>query len=145
MPSFSQKSKIMLEECHPDIQKIMNEAIKYIDFSVVEGARTEEQQLRYYASGKSKTMNSKHLPEYIKQYKKEYSRAIDIIPYFSTKPHTDWSNREEFCVLAGFILGIAKVLKARGEIKSEIRWGGKWSKERINENDFVDMPHFEII
>lgn len=146
MPKFSNKSKMMLEECHPDLQKVLNEAIKYIDFTIVEGARTEEQQLKYYATGKSKTMNSKHLPEYVKEYKKEYSHAIDIVPYFSNpKQHIDWADREEFCVLAGFILGIAKMLKAKGEIKSEIRWGGKWSKERINENSFVDMPHFEIL
>ena len=68
MPRFSQKSLMMLEECHPDIQKVMNEAIKYIDFSITEGARTEEQQLKYYASGKSKTMNSKHISEYVKEY-----------------------------------------------------------------------------
>lgn len=145
MPAFSNKSKMMLEECHPDLQKVLNEAIKYIDFTIVEGARTEEQQLKYYMTGKSKTMNSKHLPEYIKEYKKEYSRAVDIIPYFTTTPHNDWNDREEFCILAGYILGIAKMLKSRGEIKSEIRWGGKWSQERIKENTFVDMPHFEIV
>ena len=72
MPNFSNKSKMMLEECHPDLQKVLNEAIKYIDFTIVEGARTEEQQLKYYMTGKSKTMNSKHLPEYIKEYKKEF-------------------------------------------------------------------------
>lgn len=145
MPRFSQKSLMMLEECHPDIQKVMNEAIKYIDFSITEGARTEEQQLKYYASGKSKTMNSKHIPEYVKEYKKDYSHAIDIVPYFSEKPHIDYADREEFAILAGYILGIAKVLKERGEIKHDIRWGGKWSKERIKDNTFVDMPHFELI
>lgn len=145
MPKFSQKSLMMLEECHPDLQKVMKEAIKYIDFSIIEGARTEETQLRYYASGKSKTMNSKHIPEYVKQYKKYYSHAVDVAPYFSEKPHIDYADREEFAMLAGFILGIAKLMKDRGEIKSEIRWGGKWSKERIKQNTFVDMPHFEIV
>ena len=145
MPSFSKKSKEMLKQCHPDIQKVMNEAIKYIDFSIVEGARTEEQQLRYFMEGKSKTMNSKHLLEYSKEYKHNYANAIDIIPYFFSEPHLDWNDREEFCILAGYILGIAKMLKSRGEIKSDIRWGGKWSQERIKENTFVDMPHFEIL
>ena len=44
MPAFSKKSLRMLQQFHPDLQKVMMEAIKIIDFSITEGARTKEKQ-----------------------------------------------------------------------------------------------------
>lgn len=144
MPKFGNASKQRLATCHPDLQKIMNEAIKYIDFSVVEGYRTAAEQEKYYREGKSKTLNSKHLLRYCPEYSGQYSYAVDVAPYFSSTPHTDFNDREEFCLLAGVILSTAKRLKEEGKIKSDIRWGGKWSKARIKGNTFFDGPHFEI-
>lgn len=146
MPAFSKKSLEMLQQCHPDLQKVMMEAIKIIDFSVTEGARTKEKQIEYYKAGKSKTLNSKHLPKYCNEFGREYSFAIDILPYFQTEPHIDYNDREEFTLLAGIILGIAKQLRDQGKIKSQIRWGGNWGLgKRIKYTTFVDMPHFEIV
>ena len=139
MPAFSKKSRAMLEQVHPDLQKVMEEAIKIIDFSITEGARTKEQQAKYVKEGKSKTMNSKHLPKYFNEYKKEYSCAIDICPY-----PVDYNDRERFCILAGIVLGIAKILLDQGKIKHRIRWGGDWSENNITKDEkFSDMPHFE--
>ena len=140
MPAFSKKSKAMLDQCHPDLQQVMNEAIKIFDFSVTEGARTKEQQAKYVKEGKSKTMNSKHIPKYYKEIGKECSFAIDIVPY-----PVDYNDRERFCVLAGIVLGIAKVYKDLGIIKSDIRWGGDFNRNSITKDEkFSDMPHFEI-
>lgn len=141
MPAFSKKSLGMLQQCHPDLQKVMMEAIKIIDFSVTEGARTIEKQREYYKAGKSKTMNSKHLPKYCKEIDKECSFAIDVVPY-----PVNYNDRERFCVLAGIVLGIAKVLKDRGIIKSDIRWGGDWNRNNITKDEsFSDLPHFEVL
>lgn len=141
MPAFSKKSKALLEQCHPDLQKVMNEAIKIFDFSVTEGARTKEQQAKYVKEGKSKTMNSKHLPKYCKEIGKECSYAIDVVPY-----PIDYNDRERFCVLAGIVLGIAKVYKDLGIIRSDIRWGGDWNQNNITKDEsFSDMPHFEVL
>lgn len=144
MPKFGNASKQRLATCHPDLQAVMNEAIKYIDFSVVEGYRTTEEQEKYVKTGKSKTLNSKHLLRYCPEYGGQYSYAVDVVPYFSTTPHTDFNDREEFCFLAGVILSTAKRLKEEGKIKSAIRWGGKWDSARIKGNKFFDGPHFEI-
>ena len=144
MPKFGKASKQRLATCHPDLQAVLNEAIKYIDFSVVEGYRTKEDQEKYVKENKSKTMNSKHLLQYCPEYGGMYSFAVDVVPYFSTTPHTDFEDREEFCLLAGVILGIAAKMYLEGKIKNEIRWGGKWNSVRIKNNKFVDMPHFEI-
>ena len=144
MPKFGNASKQRLATCHPDLQKVLNEAIKYIDFSVVEGYRTQVEQEKYFKTGKSKTLNSKHLLRYCPEYGGQYSYAVDVVPYFSTTPHTDFDDREEFCLLAGYILAIANKLKEEGKIKSDIRWGGKWDSARIKGNKFFDGPHFEI-
>ena len=141
MPAFSKKSKSMLEQCHPDIQRVMEEAIKMFDFSVTEGARTKEKQLEYYKAGKSKTLNSKHLPKYCKDIGKECSYAIDVVPY-----PVDYNDRERFCLLAGIVLGIAKLMKDQGKIKSTLRWGGDFNRNNITKDEsFSDMPHFEIL
>ena len=141
MPAFSKKSKALLEQCHPDLQQVLNEAIKIFDFSVTEGARTKEQQAKYVKEGKSKTMNSKHIPKYYKEIKKECSFAVDIVPY-----PVDYNDRERFCVMAGIVLGIAKVFNDLGIIRSEIRWGGDWNKNNITKDEgFSDLPHFEIL
>ena len=145
MPKFGTASKQRLATCHPDIQKVLNEAIKYYDFSVIEGYRSEADQEKYYKAGKSKTLDSKHLLRYCKEYQAKYSYAVDVLPYFSTSPHTDWDDKEEFCLLAGIILGIAKRFKADGTISHDLRWGGNWGKGRIKNNTFPDLVHFELI
>lgn len=140
MPAFSKKSRAMLEQVHPDLQKVMEEAIKIIDFSITEGARTKEKQIEYFKTGKSKTLNSKHLPKYCSEFDKEYSFAIDVVPY-----PVNYNDRERFCVLAGIVLGMAKLLKDQGKIKSTIRWGGDFNRNLITKDEkFSDMPHFEI-
>lgn len=141
MPAFSKKSIGMLQQCHPDLQKVMMEAIKIIDFSVTEGARTKEKQIEYFKTGRSKTLNSKHLPKYCKEIGKECSFAIDVVPY-----PISWDDRERFCLLAGIVLGIAKILKDKGIIKSDIRWGGDWNRNNITKDEsFSDLPHFEVL
>lgn len=140
MPAFSKKSRAMLEQVHPDLQKVMEEAIKIIDFSITEGARTIEKQQEYFKAGKSKTLNSKHLPKYFAEYARNYSMAIDIVPY-----PVNYNDRERFCLLAGIVLGMAKLLRDKGIIKSEIRWGGDWNMNNITKDEsFSDLPHFEV-
>ena len=141
MPAFSKKSKALLEQCHPDLQKVMNEAIKIIDFTVLESTiRTKEQQAEYVKTGKSKTMNSKHLKRYCKDFGGDCSFALDACPY-----PIDWNDRERFCLMAGIVLGIAKVYKDLGIIKSDIVWGGDFNMNNVTKDEkFSDCPHFEV-
>lgn len=140
MPKFSNKSKKILEQCHPDLQIVLNKAIEFIDFTILDSTiRTEEQQKEYVEQGKSKTMNSKHLKKFLPEYNEQYSLAVDIAPY-----PVDWEDRERFCLLAGFILGIAKIYRQEGYIRSNIRWGGDWNmNNETKDENFSDMPHFE--
>lgn len=129
MPKFSQTSLALLEQTHPDLQLIMNTAIKAIDFSILPSTiRTIEEQEAFVKAGKSKTMNSRHLKQ-----ADGYSYAVDIWKY-----PINWTDEKGQTELARYILGVADGLFAAGLLKHKILWGGDWKS-------FVDMPHFEIV
>ena len=54
MPKFSKRSLENLRTCHQDIQAVLNEAIKYVDFSVTCGHRGQYEQDKAFVEGKSK-------------------------------------------------------------------------------------------
>lgn len=134
MPSFGKASLKQLQTLHPDLQRLLNEAIKYFDFSIVEGFRNKEAQNRAYAKGLSdkKWPNGKH--------NKKPSLAVDIAPY-----PIDWSDErratERFVLLAGFVLCLAS------QLGLNIRWGGDWDQDEDtrNEQGLRDYPHFELV
>ena len=142
MPNFGNKSNEKLDSCHEDLQKVMNLAIKYIDFSVLEGTRTLEKQQEYYKKGQSKLdgvdRKSKH--------QSNPSLAIDICPY-----PISWSdarkNLARFYHLAGYIFMAYHVLQEEGELESSgLRYGGDWNSDKdFSDQIFDDLPHFEII
>ena len=142
MPKFSEASRLLLCQCHPDLQIIADTAIKFFDFTILDSTiRTNEQQEQFFKEGKSKTLNSKHLKKYFEDYNKDYSRAFDFAPY-----PIKWEDRERFCYLAGVFLGIAEILYNRNEIKHMIRWGGDWDNDRTTKDEsFSDIPHIELI
>ncbi|MCP4481442.1 MAG: M15 family metallopeptidase [bacterium] len=122
MPRFSKRSKQALETCHEDLQKLMNEAIKYYDFSVLCGYRGEEAQNKAFEQGYSKVKfpNGRH--------NERPSTAVDCAPY-----PIKW-NREfrwRFAFMAGVITTVAK------QLDIEIEWGGDWQK-------WKDRPHFQL-
>jgi hypothetical protein len=76
--TFSANSLRHLKSCHPDLQIVLQAAIKVYDFSVVFGHRGQQAQDLAFQTGMSKLKwpNSKHnsLP----------SKAFDIYPYHAT-------------------------------------------------------------
>ena len=138
MPKFSKQSLYYLNQCHPDIIIVCNELIKYMDFTVLSSTiRTVEEQRRFVAEGKSKTMDSKHLIG----VKRDRSDAVDITPY-----PIDWNDKQRQAYLAGWFLAIAAQLFNFGVIKSKFRWGGDWNRNNnFKDETFVDPEHFERI
>lgn len=118
-----------LKTCHPDIQKVFNEVIKHIDCSILQGVRTVEEQEELVRTGKSKTMDSKHLKQ-----SDGYSHAVDVSPY-----PIDWNNRDRFILFAGKVLGIAKALGV--DLVSGIDWDDDGD---ISDHTFFDAPHFQL-
>ena len=119
MYKYGSRSKQRLSTCHPDIQKVFNEAIKHMDITILCGERGEEEQQKAFESGNSKVQypNSKH--------NTSPSIAIDA----STYPYTtDVDTLKEMCwLIVGIAAGMGIKLRSGG-----LEWG--W-----------DYYHFELM
>ena len=122
MASFGKASTRRLLTCTPELQEVLNEAIKHFDFSIIWGHRGKFHQNRVFDEGYSKVQwpNSRHnsLP----------SEAVDIVPYpggFKNKDKT-------FTEMATYMLSAAS------KCGVPLFWGGHW-------RSFKDLAHFQII
>lgn len=136
-----------LESVHHDLVKIIKLAITRtpVDFGISEGHRSIERQKELYDQGKSKIdgINKKGKHNY------NPSLAIDLYAY-----HPDIATRKKIaydvptlCIIAGVIISCADELKAKGDIKHGIRWGGNWDNDGVilYDQSFDDLPHFELV
>lgn len=159
MYSFGKRSRSELDTCHPDLVKVMELAIRItnVDFGIHEGARTVEQQQKYFDEGKSKINPKKYsspvvLAEVAKHivipeedlYAKSRACDIHVAESHNGKKLT-WDDNH-FCALYGFIVGAAKMLYDQGQIAHKVRWGGDWNSNGVIALDhkFKDFPHFEL-
>jgi hypothetical protein len=129
MPSFGEKSKKQLATCHPELQRLFNEVIKYWDCTVIEGYRGPEEQHKTFVEGKSKLdwPHGKH--------NKLPSLAVDVAPY-----PVDFNDARRIYCFSGFVLGMAVTMGIK------IRWGGDWDRDtEVKDNTFNDLVHFEVI
>ena len=124
MYKFGKKSKERLRGVHPKLVNVLNELIKIMDVTIIEGLRSEERQKELLEQGKTKTKFSKHIK----------GKAVDLAPYT-----IDWEDRERFHYMGGMIRGIGK------QLNTDIRWGGDWDSDgEIKDNSFDDLVHVEI-
>ena len=125
MAKYGKRSRKRLEGIDEKLLKVLNELIKIMDVTVLEGLRSQERHDMLVSEGKSKTRHSKHIQ----------GRAVDIAPY-----PVDWEDRERFHYMGGMLRGIALSL---GE---KVRWGGDWDSDgEIKDNNFDDLVHVELI
>ena len=128
MFKLSKASKAKLDTCHPKIQTLINEAIKYVDITVLEGHRNKEAQNREYEAGRSKLKwpHGKHntIP----------SQAVDIAPY-----PIDWKDEKRFIRVLSFIQGLACGMGIK------VRLGGDWNSDFVFNESFYDWPHIELV
>lgn len=123
------KSQRVLSELRPELQEILNEAIKIINLSLHTGYRGQEEQDEAYEKGLSQVPwpNSKH--------NKSPSDAVDLSPY-----PWDPEDRELFTYCAGIVVGIAA---AKGY---DVIWGGNWDMDTdLEDNEFDDLMHIEFL
>ena len=128
MPSFGAASKRHLATLDPQLQRLMNEAIKYVDFSITCGFRNQAEQDKAFAEGDSKVK----WPDGM--HNKNPSRAVDVAPY-----PLDYSDLKAFIYLNGFICGIAATMGIK--VRSGVDWDGDLN---IKEHSFLDAPHIEL-
>ena len=117
---LGKRSLSRLEGVHLDLVTVVKKAITCttVDFSVMEGVRTEARQLKLFEKGATSTMASRHLT----------GHAVDLAPYVDGEIRWDWPLFNQ--------LGAAMKLAAI-ETAIPIEWGGDWQA-------FRDGPHFQL-
>ena len=124
MPRYGRKSRRVLEGLNEDLQELLNEVIKYVDVSLIEGKRSLDRQKQLKEDGSTKTLESKHLS----------GDAVDLAPY-----PINWKKRENFIYVAGIVKGVAY------DLGIPITWGGDWNDNHdLSDNNFDDLVHFEL-
>jgi peptidoglycan L-alanyl-D-glutamate endopeptidase CwlK len=116
---FGERSKLNLEGVHPDLVKVAQRCLQLseVDFIVIDGMRTEEEQRQNIANGVSWTLRSRHLT----------GKAIDVVALVNNK--VSYSPPE-------YVKISQACQKAADDLQVKITWGGVW-KQR-------DWGHFEL-
>lgn len=117
---FSKRSKKNLKGVHNDLVEWCHLTLKRtpIDFMVIEGLRSKRRQRQLYSTGKSKTMNSRHLT----------GHAVDIVPIVNGTVSWDWKDYYPIAEAGK---------KAAEDLGIDIEWGGDWK-------GFPDAPHWQL-
>jgi peptidoglycan L-alanyl-D-glutamate endopeptidase CwlK len=145
---LSKRSLARLEGVDEKMIRVVKTAITFstVDFGVIQGLRTIEEQRELVAKGASQTMKSKHLD----------GLAVDLMAYVGSRGSWELSLYDN----------IADAMKlAAIEEDVAIRWGAAWQIPDIREWDgtmqdamdnyidlrrsqgrrpFIDGPHFEL-
>jgi len=125
MAKFGKKSRSRLKGVDTKLINVLNELIKIMDVTIIEGLRSEQRQNKLLEEGKTKTKFSKHIE----------GKAVDLAPY-----PIDWNDRDRFHYMGGMIRGIAK------QLNTKVRWGGDWDSDgETKDNSFDDLVHVELI
>lgn len=117
---FSKRSLKNLEGVHHDLVQVAHMALSMspIDFVIIDGVRTIEEQRILVAKGKSKTMDSRHLT----------GHAIDVAAWMNGAISWDFGLYEK--ITDAFDM-------AAGRLKTPIICGIDWPS-------FVDAGHIEL-
>jgi len=125
MPRFGKRSRSRLKGVDAKLVNVLNELIKIMDVTIIEGVRSAERQKELLEKGATKVKYSKHME----------GKAVDLAPY-----PIDWKNRDGFYYMGGMIRGIAH------QMGLKVRFGGDWDSDGdTKDNDFDDLVHVEII
>ena len=149
MFKLSSRSLNKLEDVNEDLVAVVTQAIELtkIDFGVICGMRTLEEQEKLFNKGASQTMKSLHLE----------GRAVDLMAYIGSRGSWELNVYDE----------LADAMKeASIKLDVGIKWGGAWTIHDIRfwqgsmedgmnsyidkrrsegRRPFIDAPHFELI
>ena len=146
---LSARSEAKLEGLDPRLVAVVKSAIHRtkIDFGVICGMRTMEEQKALVASGASQTMKSKHLQGY----------AVDLMAYIGSRASWELNLYDDIA---------DAMAEAAREVDVPIRWGAAWTIDDLGDWDgtaenamnsyidtrrsqsrrpFIDAPHFELM
>lgn len=146
---LSSRSLGRLEGVEEPLVQVVKQAIltTSVDFGVICGLRTVEEQEALFDKGASQTLKSKHLE----------GKAVDLMAYLDGRGSWELNIYDE----------VADAMKyAARELGVKIRWGAAWSVYSLGDYDgtseaamleyidlrrsqdkrpFIDAPHFELM
>lgn len=129
MYRFGKRSRARLKGVDSRLVNVLNELIKVMDVTIIEGVRSAETQNKYFKDGKSK------LDGINKKSNHQLGKAVDLAPY-----PINWKESNRFYYMGGMVRGIAKQLNLK------IRWGGDWDSDgETKDQTFMDLVHIEIL
>jgi hypothetical protein len=124
LPQFGDRSLKNLAGVHPDLRRVLNEAIKHVDFTVIQGQRGRAAQEKAKVSGNSRAGFGQSPHNYAP------ALAVDVIP----SPFKGWDDED----IVSELRKIAGVVIAEGaKLGIKITWGGNWQSIK-------DYPHLEL-
>lgn len=147
--ALSKRSIDNLKDVDERLKLVVLKAIQItkVDFGVICGLRTWEEQEKLVASGASQTMKSKHLD----------GHAVDLMAYIGSRGSWELNLYDD----------IAEAMKqAAIDLNVPLRWGAAWTVSDIRHWDgtmeeamqsyidtrrgqgkrpFIDAPHFEMV
>ena len=137
MAVLGENSKAKLKGVHPNLVKVIEEAIKDtpIDFSVISGVRTTAEQKALYAQGRTTKGAIVTNADGVKaksnhQIKADgFGHAIDFVPFVNGK--VDWNTESNFRTVANHIVATGKSLGIN--VESGMNWR------------FKDLPHIQLV
>ena len=145
--AFSEQSLRLFKNVHPDLTKIMEEAIadSPYDFRITAGARTAEEQNALYQLGRTRASNKVTNCDGYKsksnhQIKADgFGYAVDI---FICGKYDEQGNYIKFNTQEGYdfkkVKAVADHIKKIAKDKNiKVEWGGDWKGG-------WDSPHFEL-
>ena len=145
---FGRNSLAALATVKPELQALARRALSLsdVDFSVVQGNRTPDQQARLYGQGRTaQQCSAAGIPTAYAQPGKPKvtwtlqsnhigGNAIDVCPYVNGAP--EWDNDGKL----GLWPKIADAFKrASSQLGTPVYWGGDWGAST------KDRPHFSLV
>jgi len=146
---LSQRSLGRLDGVKNELHSVVCKAIEVskVDFGVICGMRTQEEQKALYDSGASQTMNSKHLT----------GDAVDLMAYLNGRASWEISFYDDIADAmkeAAIQKGVAVKWGAAWSVGDIREWGGTMEaamnhyvdeRRKQNRRPFIDGPHFELM
>lgn len=133
--NFSKRSIDNLKGVHPDLVKLMTEAIKDspVDFTITEGVRSAERQQALFKQRPKVTNVDGIIKKSNHQVKSDgYGHAVDLYPFYNGLVQVQ--DKEVIPKLKLIAVHIKAVAKCLG---ISITWGGDFKS-------LHDHPHFEL-
>lgn len=127
--SIDRNSAIRLSRAHPLLRQLFTEVARRTDIVVLDSQRGRAAQELAFRTGRSKARFGQSAHNW------SPSIALDVCPL-----PVNWKNTKPFISLARNI-----VLPLAAEMKISLRWGGDWNGDGIQNESFIDMPHYELM